>query len=92
MSFYHRSTVKDIQILAESEFAAIAKISLPACLFVAYLRGLVAMAASMAPYRRGTADPRAAGFTEEVSGEDLEKPNMVKKSEHMDFLKRKLGK
>jgi hypothetical protein len=55
--------VEDVEALAESEFAAIPEASLPACPknsrpFVSYMAGLVAVS----PYRRCTADPRAAGF------------------------------
>jgi hypothetical protein len=57
--------VEDIEALAESEFAVIAKTSLQACpngskLLVAYLEDLLAVA----PYRRGIADPRAQVFTQ----------------------------
>jgi hypothetical protein len=63
-----------------SVFAVIAKTSLPACpkdfkLLVAYLEGLRAVA----PYRRGTDDPRAAVFSEEVAGKAFDKLNAVKK-------------
>ncbi len=57
--------VEDVEALAESEFAAIPEASLPACpknsrpfQVVSYMAGLVAVS----PYRRCTADPRAAGF------------------------------
>ena len=74
---YHRLTVEDIEPLAESEFAAIARTSLLACLkisklFVAYWRpveGLVAVAL----YRHCTTDPRAAGYAEEVAAEAFER-------------------
>jgi hypothetical protein len=80
VSFYHRSTVEDLEALAESEFAVIARTSLQAYpkkfkLFVAYLEGLVAVA----QYRSGTAYPHAAGYTEEVAGEAFESLNMAKK-------------
>ena len=82
VSFYHCSTVEDIEALAESEFAVIARTSLQAYsknfkLFDAYLEGLVAVA----QYRSGTASgyPHAAGYTEEVAGEAFESLNMAKK-------------
>jgi hypothetical protein len=77
--------VEDIEALAESEFAVIAKTSLQACpnvskLLVAYLKDLLAVA----PYRRGIADPRAKVFTQEVAR------HSTSSRRHMAFLKRKL--
>ena len=95
LSSMHRSRVEDIEALAESEFDAIAEspsgAALPACpkiskTFVAYLEGLVVVP----PYNRGTADPRASGFAEEVAADAFDKLNAVKKSDYMAFLKRKL--
>jgi hypothetical protein len=69
LQYHQRPKVEDVEAVAESEFAAaIPDASLPACskiskAFVSYLAGLVAVS----PYRRGTADPRAAGFAEEVA-------------------------
>jgi hypothetical protein len=92
LSFYHRPKVQDVEALAESEFATIPEASLPACpiiskAFVSYLAGSVAVS----PYRRGTADPRATGFAEEVAAARFGKLNPFKNSEHMAYLKRKLG-
>ncbi len=72
-----------MEALSESEFAAIARTSpLQACLkisklFVANQKGLVAVAPSR--YQRGTTDPRAAGYTEEVATEAFKSLNTVKK-------------
>ena len=46
---------------------------------------------AVAPYLRGTADPRAQGFAENVAAEAFDRLNAVKKADYMDFLKRKLG-
>jgi hypothetical protein len=96
LSSFRRSTAGDVETLAESEFAEIAESSsgpaLPACpkiskTFVAYLEALVAVA----PYHRGTADPRAIGYAEDVAADAFDKLNAVKKSDYMAFLKRRLG-
>jgi hypothetical protein len=92
LPLYHRPNVEDMEALAESEFAAMPEASLPACPkiskpLVACLVGLVAMS----PYPRGTADPRAARFAREVATASFEKLDVFKNSEHMAYLKRKLG-
>jgi hypothetical protein len=83
------------EALAESEFAVIPEASLPACpkiskLFIAYLKGIV----SIFSHQRagGTADPRAAGFTEEVSAAAFVRLNAFKNAEHMAYVKHTLGK
>ena len=95
-SFYDRSRVEDIEALAKSEFSEIAaspsgngqpavpKISKH---FVAHLEGLVAVA----PYARGTADPRATGLAKAVADAVFNQLNKARKKDYMDFLKRKLG-
>ena len=48
---------------------------------------------AVAPYHRGTADPRAilVGLAEEVAADAFDKLNSVKKAEYMAFLKRNDG-
>ena len=46
---------------------------------------------ALAPYFRGTADPRAAGLAEGVAAGAFDKLNKAKKKDYMDFMKRKLG-
>lgn len=96
MSFYHRTSVEDVEALAKSEYSAIAEspsgralhaVPKISKLLVAYLQGLVAVS----PYFRGTADPRAAGFAEEVAVQTFDRLNKVTKKDYMDFLQRKLG-
>ncbi len=57
---------------------------------IAYLEGFVAAL----PHRRagGTADPRAAGFTEEDSAAAFVRLNAFKNAEHMAYVKSTLGK
>ena len=54
--------------------------------FVAYLEGLVAVA----PYARGTADPRATGLAEGVADAVFDQLNKERRKDYMDFLKRKV--
>ena len=45
----------------------------------------------VAPYHRGTADPRATGYAEEVASDAFDKLNVIKKAPFKTYLKRKLG-
>ena len=85
MSFYHRTSVEDVEALAQSEYSAIAEspsgralhaVPKISKLLVAYLQGLVAVS----PYFRGTADPRASGYAEEVATDAFDKLNVIKKA------------
>ena len=96
LAYLQRSRVEDIEALAESEYDAIpesasgvAQLSCPKIskTFVADLEGLVVVA----PYHRGTADPRASGYAEEVALEAFAKLNAVLKKDFMPYMKRKLG-
>jgi hypothetical protein len=98
LSFYHPQEVEDIEALAESEFAAIPKASLQAWPknsepFDSYgiLPGGPSGCVPVPGDRRGTADPRAAGFAKEIAAASFEKLKTFKNSEHMAYLKRKLG-
>jgi len=96
LSFLHRSRVEDIEALADAEYDAIPESASgdaqPSCpkiskTFVAYLEGLVVVA----PYHRGTADPRASGYAEEVAADAFEKLDAIKRAPFKNYLKRKLG-
>ena len=96
LSHLHRSRVEDIEALAEAEYDAIPEsasgAAQPSCpkiskTFIAYLEGLVVVA----PYHRGTADPRASGYAEEVAVDAFDKLNAVSKKDFMPYMKRKLG-
>jgi hypothetical protein len=75
---------QEIEPLSESDFAVVAKTSLPACqiiskLLFAYLEGSGLLAVAQYLLGRCTADHRAAVITEEVAGEAFYKLNVVKK-------------
>jgi hypothetical protein len=97
LSFDHCPMVarQEIEPVAESDFAVVAKTSLPACqiiskLLFAYLEGPGLLAVAPCRLGRGTADHRAAVITKKVAGEAFYKLNVVKKKEHTVFLKHML--
>ena len=46
---------------------------------------------SVVPYHRVIADPRVAGFSEEVAAQVFHRLNKVKNKDYTDFLQRELG-
>jgi hypothetical protein len=89
VSFYHRPKV---EALAESEFEVIPEPARPknSKPFLSYLTGLVAMSPYLV-YLCYTYNPRATGFAEEVAAAMFDKLNAFKNSEHIAYMKDKLG-